>query len=151
MKKQKRIIPYILFVMLIVAMVFSVTGCSTAKTDGDSTPPPRLQTETETPKTVIGQGEKVFVFTAVDMDGSFRTFEIHTDEETVGRALIDNGLISGDEGPYGLYVKTVNGITADYDKDKTYWALYINGEYAMTGVDTTPVEENTEYTMKREK
>ena len=151
MKKQKRIIPYILFVMLIVAMAFAMTGCSTKNGGDNSTPQTQTQTGTETPKTVIGQGEKVFVFTAVDMDGSFRSFEIHTDEETVGQALLENGLISGDEGPYGLYVKTVNGITADYDKDKTYWALYINGEYAMTGVDTTPVEENTEYTMKREK
>ena len=50
-----------------------------------------------------------------------------------------------------LYVKTVNGITLDYDKDKMYWAFYINGEYAMTGVDSTPIEEGAVYAFKPEK
>ena len=49
---------------------------------------------------------------------------------------------------YGLYVKTVNGITADYAVDQTYWAFYINGEYAMAGVDSTPVENGTVYALK---
>ena len=49
------------------------------------------------------------------------------------------------------YVKTVNGITADYDTDGTYWAFYVNGEYAMTGVDSTPVEDGAVYTFKVEK
>ena len=48
-------------------------------------------------------------------------------------------------------MKTVNGVTADYDKDGTYWAFYINGEYAMSGVDTTAVEEGATYAFKVEK
>jgi hypothetical protein len=79
------------------------------------------------------------------------TFTIKTDKETVGEALAENGLISGDEGPYGLYVKKVNGIVADYDIDKTYWAFYINGEYAMSGVDTTDIVEGATYSFKVEK
>lgn len=50
-----------------------------------------------------------------------------------------------------LYVKTVNGITADYDTDQTYWAFYVNGEYASTGVDSTPVNEGDTYEFKVEK
>ena len=60
-------------------------------------------------------------------------------------------LIAGDESEYGLYVKQVNGITADYDVDQTYWAFYINGEMAMTGVDTTDVEAGATYSFKVEK
>lgn len=45
----------------------------------------------------------------------------------------------------------VNGIIADYDVDKTYWAFYINGEYAMSGVDTTKIEEGAAYSLKVEK
>ena len=57
-------------------------------------------------------------------------------------------LIDGENGQYGLYVKTVDGITLDYDVDKLYWALYVNGEYSMNGVDTvTPVNGAT-YTFK---
>ena len=58
---------------------------------------------------------------------------------------------AGDEGEYGLYVKTVNGITADYDKDGAYWAFYVNGEYASSGVDSTPIAEGESYCFRVEK
>ena len=64
----------------------------------------------------------------VDADGNETNFVVSTDKETVGDALLELNLIEGEEGDYGLYVKTVNGITADYDTDGTYWAFYVNGE-----------------------
>ena len=67
------------------------------------------------------QYSTVFTFTVVDKEGSETQFEIHTEKETVGEALVELGLIAGEESEYGLYVKTVNGITADYDKDGVYW------------------------------
>ena len=84
----------------------------------------------------------------MDLEGNETWFEIHTDEEMVGAALMDVGLIVGEEGPYGLYVKEVNGISADYDKDKTYWAFYVNDEYGATGVDMTPIEEGNVYSFR---
>ena len=72
---------------------------------------------------------------------------VRTDKETLGDALSAVSLIQGDKGPYGLYVKKVNGITADYDVDKSYWAFYINGEYAMSGVDTTNIDETAKYQL----
>lgn len=101
--------------------------------------------------TVLGEGKHRFFFTVTDKEGQEAYFEIHTDKEMVGEALLDLGLIAGEEGEFGLYVKEVNGITADYDADQTYWAFYVNGEYAMTGVDATAIEEGTEYSMKVEK
>ena len=50
-----------------------------------------------------------------------------------------------------MYVKTVDGILADYETTGTYWAFYINGEYAMSGVDTTAIEAGASYEMKVEK
>lgn len=79
------------------------------------------------------------------------SFEIHTDKTTVGEALLDVDLITGETSEYGLYVKTVNGITADYDADQTYWAFYVNGEYATAGVDSTTIEEGATYSFKVEK
>lgn len=78
-------------------------------------------------------------------------FTVNTDEETVGAALLKLGVIAGDDSEYGLYVKTVNGETADYDADGTYWGLYINGEYAMTGVDATTLEAGATYAFRVEK
>ena len=58
-----------------------------------------------------------------------------TDAETLGDALLENKLVEGDEGQYGLFVTSVNGIKADYSADGSYWAFYIGDEYAVTGVD----------------
>lgn len=104
----------------------------------------------QTEGTVLGEGNTKFILTVVDKEGTETQFEIHTDKETVGEALSELGLIAGEEGEYGLYVKTVNGITADYDKDGVYWAFYINGEYAQTGIDATAITEGDNYSLKVE-
>ena len=96
----------------------------------------------------MGEGNTQFSFTIIDKEGGETQLEIHTDKETVGDALAELGLISGEESEYGLYVQTVNGITVDYDKDGVYWAFYINGEYAPTGVDSTAITEGHS-TMQR--
>ena len=75
------------------------------------------------------------------------TFTVKTDKDTVGAALIEHNLIAGEDGAYGLYVKTVNGILADYDVDQSYWAFYIDGKYAMTGVDKTAITEGVTYQL----
>ena len=101
---------------------------------------------------VTNEGEKTFTFQVRDLEGTVvGDFKITTERAMVGEALLDEGLIEGENGPYGLYVKTVNGITADYDTDGTYWAFYIGGddrEYAMTGVDATPIEDGGVYTLQ---
>lgn len=94
---------------------------------------------------------KNFTFTAVFPDGSEKSFELKSDAKTVGDALIKEGLISGEKGAYGLYVKTVCNVTVDADKDKQYWAFYVNNEYATSGVDTTKTEEGFKYSFKAEK
>ncbi len=101
-------------------------------------------------KTSVGEGSTVFEFSVI-YDGTETPFEVHTDKTTVGEALIELGLLDGEGGPYGLYVKTVNGITLDFNIDGMYWAFYINGEYAMSGVDTTPITEGEKYAFKADK
>ncbi|MCR4926465.1 MAG: DUF4430 domain-containing protein [Lachnospiraceae bacterium] len=98
----------------------------------------------------IGEGETHFDFSVTFSDGSEKHYCVYTDEENVGAALLGVELIAGEDSQYGLYVKTVDGETADYDKDSHYWAFYIDGEYAMTGVDATPVEDGKTYAFKYE-
>ena len=84
----------------------------------------------------------------VDKDGKETKFEIHTDKTIVGEALLELGLIEGDMGDYGLYVKKVIGITAEYEVDGTYWAFYEGDDYAMTGVDLTEIKAGATYAFK---
>ena len=91
-----------------------------------------------------------FTVIVADLEGKETTFEYTSDKATVGEALIAEGLIKGHETEYGLYVDSVNGIALDWDKDGKYWAFYIDGEYAMTGVDTTEITEGATYAFKPE-
>lgn len=151
MNFKKKISSFFLCMMLIMAMAFVTTGCSDdTKTNGDQETPVGQGSES-TDSNILGEGKTTFHFVVVDGEGNETTFEIHTDKTTVGEALLELELIEGDMGDFGLYVKTVNGITADYDKDGTYWAFYINDEYAMTGVDATDITEGDTYSFKVEK
>ena len=149
--KNKKIQSLLLCMMLIVAMAFTTVGCNTQKENGVEESTAAVEESVENEVEVLGEGETKFLFTVVDKDGNETNYEIHTDKETVGEALLDLELIAGDEGEFGLYVKTVNGVTADYDVDQTYWAFYVNGEYAMSGVDATDIEDGVSYAFKVEK
>ena len=162
--KKTKIHSLILCMMLIVAMAFSTVGCNTKKQDAPSATEAVTQETVDNSQVeetvdevaesevqVLGEGQSKFLFTVVDKDGNETNFEIHTDKETVGEALLELELITGEDGEFGLYVKQVNGITADYDVDQTYWAFYVDGEYAMSGVDVTNIEEGKTYAFKVEK
>lgn len=98
----------------------------------------------------LGEGAKSFAFEVLDLEGNSTHYLIHTDGETVGEALLNLELIEGEEGPYGLYVLSVNGIPLRYETDGHYWAFYINDEYAMSGVDMTPITEGECYAFHAE-
>lgn len=88
-----------------------------------------------------------FTFIVKGPDGTETSFELRSEKEFVTEALLEAGLIEGEEGKYGFNVQTVNGITLDWQRDGKYWAFYINGEAAphATSADTTPVTEGDVY------
>ena len=150
---------FVLCLALIAAIALTAMGCDQAKnpetpetngdaavttTEGGTTP----ETPDSNAPTVKGEGATVFYFNVVDKDGVETKFEIHTDKTTVGDALLAEGLIEGEEAQYGLYVKTVNGITADYEADGTYWAFYEGNSYGITGVDLTEIKPGATYAFK---
>lgn len=144
-------------VLLAVTMAAGMTACGGKSGDNGSTQgtiQESAQAQTEgvfADGSDLGEGNTEFTLAVTDKDGNESSITIHTDKENVGDALTEIGIIAGEEGDYGLYVKTVNGVTADYDTDQTYWAFYINGEYASTGVDATPVTAGDTYSFKVEK
>lgn len=142
--KFKIILSNVICLVLIAAMALSMTACSNASDESPASDAASTVSE-------VGEGDKSFTFVCTDSEGAQKKFAVKTNESTVGAALLENGLIDGENGAYGLYVKTVCGITADYDTDGTYWAFYIDGEYAMTGVDSTDIKDGSEYEFKIEK
>lgn len=160
MTRLKKPLSFILCIVLIAAIALFTTGCNdnTTETPENGTTQDAESISTAVPEEEsseaemqeIGKGEKEFIFTITDADGTETAFLVHTDKTTVGEALIELNLIAGEAGPYGLYVKTVNGVTYDYDADGKYWAFYVNGEYGMTGVDMTDITEDATYSFKAE-
>ena len=144
---MKKTTTKLLALFLAMALSLSLAACgsntdTSAKTDKVTLP--------VTDGATIGDGATTITVEVMDADGKYITFTVNTDEETVGAALLSLGIIAGDTTEYGLYVKTVNGVTADYDTDGSYWAFYIDGEYAMTGVDATTIEAGKTYTFRVE-
>lgn len=128
--------------LLAFIFIFSLAACTQDKVDAEG-----LWKDADyLQDTSFGDGAKT-VKVEVEVEERSVVFTVKTDKETVGEALFEHGLIAGEEGQYGLYLKVVNGIKADYDVDQSYWAFYINGEYAMTGVDGTPIDENAAYKL----
>lgn len=141
--KLKKNLQTLICTVLIAAIALFASGCN------NTTPPVTEEKSSvelsEIQATVLGEGERSFLFTVTDGEGKETAFEIHTDKTVVGEALQELGLIEGEEGQYGLYVKKVNGITADYDTTGTYWAFYIDGNMAPTGVDMTEIVAGESY------
>ena len=126
--------------ILAIVLVLSFVACNKVDATG------LWENATYLNDTEFGNGNKT-ITVEVKVEDQSVVFTIHTDKDTVGAALIEHDLIAGDEGAYGLYIKVVNGITADYDIDQSYWAFYIDGEMAMTGVDGTDITEGTAYQL----
>lgn len=145
----KKILSFIVCSVLIAAVALFTIGCNGNDVSSVNSSVSNNQTQSEV--IVKGEGSTVFKFTVTDADGKITAFEVHTDKKTVGDALIETGLIDGEQGDYGLYVKTVNGKTLDFNKDGKYWAFYENGKYAAKGVDMTEIAKGVEYSFKAEK
>lgn len=159
----------LVLVVLLAAAALTLTGCKkkqydpASAGDAEATPASGGNAETEpasdedvtdaapiddgSASDVIerGEGQTLFYFDVTFSDGSTKSYAIHTDADTVGEALLSEGLISGEDSQYGLYVTGVDGETLSWDSDGMYWAFYIDGEYAMSGVDSTDVEAGSTY------
>ena len=93
------------------------------------------------------EGAKALTITVVHADGSSKDFNYTTEEEYLGPVLLAEGLVEGENGEYGLVISTVDGETADWNVNQSYWALFIGEEYATTGADSTPVYDGSVFKL----
>ena len=85
-------------------------------------------------------------FTVTGADGESQTFDLEvTDGEKLSDALAEAGIISADEAAAG-FVTTVNGETADWDKDSAWWCLTdASGEMTAVGVADIELHDGDSY------
>lgn len=158
---MKKTLKSALVVLSCFAMLVCASGCSNdsnAETSSDTSSSTVTSAVSATEKsslwetaiyasdTKLGEGNTT-VEVEVEADTTAITFTVNTDKEILGDALAEHNLIAGEEGEYGLYVKEVNGIKADYDTDKAYWAFYKDGEYMSTGIDQTKISDGEHYEL----
>ena len=124
-----RALAAILALICMLSMALSLVSCSN---DGDAN-----ESGTGTPITITLE--------VIGPDGTSKEHTVSTDSsKNLRQALEGAGLISGDEGAYGLYVKVVDGITADYDIDGSWWSLTKEG-VLCSGVDSTPIADGDHF------
>ena len=123
-----RAIAVILALICMLSMTLALVSCSS---DDDK---------------IEGEGTPITItLEVVGPDGSSKEHVVSTDSsKNLRQALEGAGLISGEEGAYGLYVKVVDGITADYDVDGSWWSLTKDGELC-SGVDSTPIADGDKF------
>lgn len=169
--KNRKIWLSVILSVLALAMVFSLAACSagdaneSATADSSATEAPGSATEsssaeeTETDKVAreglwesaiylsdksFGSGATV-IEVEVIAEGKSVTFTLHTDAETLGEALVAEKLVEGETSQYGLYIKKVNGMTADYSIDATWWGITKNGVDLPTGADSEKITSGAHY------
>jgi hypothetical protein len=146
-----------IFLLLAAALLVFSVACDPAGDTPDTNPDPdpnqQPQEQSDDVNTNsgsggsqdIGDGATVFLFEMTDDEGNVSSWNVYSNETTVGGALVEVGLIEGDVSDFGMMVSHVNGLRADFVEDSAWWAFYIDDEMAMVGVDSTDIEEGVTY------
>ena len=97
-------------------------------------------------------GSKAFTLEVIDDQGAEKAYSGKTDAEYLAdlmKELQAQGDFSyeGETGEYGLFISTVNGLTADYDTNGAYWSIMVNGEYGQYGADAQPVADGDDFQL----
>ena len=128
-QSMKKILTSLLLLLLAAVLACGLISCADIDKTGD------WETATYDRDTKLGKGDKTITVQVI-ADGQTLTFTVKTDKENLEDALVEVDLIDGDESAFGLYIKKVNGIVADYDTDKTYWAITKSGEETLGAKST---------------
>ena len=100
----------------------------------------------EAASSAASKAQATVEFTVTAADGSVSSVLLNvTDGEKLSTALAEAGIISQEEADAG-FVTTVNGETADYDKDQAWWCLTdAAGEMTTVGVADIELHDGDSY------
>lgn len=117
--------------LLMLVLACALTGCGSNE-----------EAETDT-----ASAEKTVTVDVYIHDQQQSSNELTTTAETLGDLLLESGLAEGEDSQYGLYIQTVDGVTADEAKEE-WWCITKNGgETVQTGADSTPIADGERYEL----
>lgn len=146
--RTKKFLSFFLLLALTAVVALFAIGCNDKNGEAKVTTAPVESQETQN---VRGEGETEFSFKVVTADGVTKSFTVKTDKANVGEALLDAGIIKGENGQFGLYVTEVDGEYHKYEEDGYYWAFYEDENYALKGVDATEIKSGVVYSLRAAK
>lgn len=136
---MKRTLLFTLTILMLTMSVFMVS-CVDKNGGGQGE---MLYTE----DTTLGNGNTTFTLIVEHINDKKVTFTISTDKAILSDALTEVGILEGHDDIYGLYIDSVNGVTHDFNTDKTYWAIYEGNNYASTGIDFITIVNGATYKL----
>lgn len=107
---------------------------------------PLWESAAYTENTELGEGKTTITLDVVAGDKTV-TFTLNTDKTVLGDVLKEHKLVEGEDGEFGLFIKSVNGIEASWEKDQAYWSVTKSGEMLMTGVDGVTIANGEKYEL----
>jgi len=119
--------------LLCLACLLSAAGCAKKQANLSI-----WDTAAYTENTELGHGAKT-VTVKVEAADKAVTLTLRTDAETLGEALLENGLTEN-----AVFFTTLNGMTADWNKDQAYWAFHQGGKLMQIGVGDAYIEDGDE-------
>ncbi len=153
---KTRILSAMLALLMCVTLTLSLCACDKTESekptevvetvDETKAIDPLWENATYLEDTVLGEGA-TSINVKVEAGEKAVTITINTDATNLEDALLGVELVQGEEGAYGLYIKTVNGILADYDVDQSYWAMYKDGEYLTSGANETAITSGDHFEL----
>ena len=94
----------------------------------------------------VQEGAKALTITVVHGDGSEKAFDVHTDQEYLEGALLENEIVEDNQTELGLYILTADGETVK-EANQEWWCITKGGELLMTGAGETVIADGESYEL----
>ena len=95
-------------------------------------------------------GAKTVTINVVNSEGETKEYVVKTDAEYLRQVMDEaKGLTyEGIEDATSFMIMTINGETADWSVNQSYWSFSVNGEYCNYGVNDQPVADGDVFTIE---